>query len=100
MKFRTGESFNLDAKPTPGTVVEAGEKSFRVYFHGANGEEPEVLEFEHRPKMDPGELNVRVSQTYNELAGNSIPEGEEFNLDANRAVFTVVWVFRLVPFGE
>jgi hypothetical protein len=90
---------NLDAKPAPGIVVEAGPKSFRAYFPGVNGEEPEVLEFEHRTEIDPGELNVLVSRTYQELSGCTIPEGGEFFLDVNSAVFAVVRIFRLVPFG-
>lgn len=95
MKVRTGESFKLDAKPTPGTVVEAGEKSFQVFFPGANGEELEVPEFEHRPEVDPGELNVVVSLDYSELTGSTIPEDGEFDLDAGRAVFAVVRFFRV-----
>lgn len=99
MKIQTWQIFNLDAKPAPGIVVESSGKSFRAYFPGVNGEEAEVLEFEHRTEIDPGELNVLVSQTYHELSGGTIPEGGEFDLDVGRAVFAVVRVFRVVPFG-
>jgi hypothetical protein len=63
-----------------------------------DGEEAEVLEFEYRAEIDPGELNVLVSRTYRELSGSTIPEGGEFVLDANRAVFAVVRIFRVVAF--
>ena len=100
MNIKTGETFNLDAKPVPGIVVESSEKgSFRAYFLGVNGGEPEVLEFEHRPVIDPDELNVIVSRTYQELCGSTIPEDGEFFLDGNRAVFAVVQIFRVVPFS-
>ena len=55
-----------------------------------------MLEFEHRTEIDPDELNVIVSRTYQELSGSTIPEGGEFFLDGNRAVFAVVQVFRVV----
>ena len=64
-----------------------------------NGEEPEVLEFEHRTEIDRGELNVLVSRGYHELSGGTIPEDGEFELNPDRAVFAVVLVFRVVPFG-
>lgn len=99
MKVRRGETFHLDAKPLPGIVVESSQKSFRVYFPGTNGEEAEVLEFEHRTEMDPDELNVVVSRSYYELSGSTIPDGGEFVLDTNRAVFAVVRIFRVVPFS-
>ena len=100
MKVNARDIINLDAKPAPGIVVEAGHKSFRAYFPGVDGEEPEVLEFEHRTEIDPGELNVLVSRTYHaELSGSTIPEGGEFFLDCNRAVFAVVRIFRVVPFS-
>jgi len=100
VNIRTRDVIDLDAKPVPGIVVETCLKSFRVYFPSVNGEEPEVLEFEHRPTIDPDELNVIVSRTYDrELSGSTIPEGGEFFLDGNRAVYAVVRVFRLVPFG-
>lgn len=98
MKVQTGETFDLDAKPAPGIVVESSRKSFRAYFPGVNGEEAEVLEFEHRTEIDPGELNVLVSRTYHELSGSTIPDGGEFFLDAGRAVYAVVRIFRVVPF--
>jgi hypothetical protein len=99
MKIQTRQIFSLDAKPAPGIVVESSQKSFRVYFPGVNGEAPEVLEFEQRTEIDSDELNVIVSRTYQELSGSTIPEGGEFFLDPNRAVFAVVRVFRMVPFG-
>ncbi|MGO9018126.1 MAG: hypothetical protein ACLQVJ_07210 [Syntrophobacteraceae bacterium] len=99
MKIQTSETINLDAKPAPGIVVESSGKSFRAYFPGVNGEEAEVLEFEHRVEIDPGELNVLVSRTYQELSGSTIPEGGEFFLDGNRAVFAMVRAFRVVPFN-
>ena len=99
MKVRRGETFHLDAKPLPGIVVESSQKSFRVYFPGVDGEEPEVLEFELRSQIDPGELNVLISQDYRELSGSTIPEGGEFVLDGNRAVFAMVRAFRVVPFS-
>ena len=99
MKIQTRQIFSLDAKPAPGIVVESSQKSFRAYFPGVNGEEAEVLEFEHRTEIDPGELNVLVSRTYHaELSGSTIPEGGEFVLDAGRAVYAVVRIFRVVPF--
>lgn len=99
MRVHTGAVIHLDAKPAPGIVVESSQKSFRAYFPGVNGEEPEVLEFEHRLVIDPDELNIIVSWTYQELSGSTIPEGGEFVLDDSRAVFAVVRVFRVVPFG-
>ena len=99
MKVQTRDIINVDAKPAPGIVVESSQASFRAYFPGVNGEEAEVLEFEHRTDMDRGELNVLVSRTYEELSGSIIPEDGEFVLDDNRAVFAVVRVFRVVPFG-
>ena len=99
MNIQTPEIISLDAKPTPGIVVESSQKSFRTYFPGVNGEEAEVLEFEHRTEIDPDELNVIVSRTYQELSGSTIPENGEFVLDSNRAVFAVVRVFRVVPFS-
>ncbi len=99
MNIRLRETFVLDAKPAPGIIVESRQKSFRTYFPGVSEEDPEVLEFEHRPVIDPDELNVIVSRTYQELSGSTIPEGGEFFLDDNRAVFAVVRVFRVVPFG-
>jgi hypothetical protein len=99
VNIQRGATFNLDAKPAPGIVVETGQKSFRAYFPGTSDEEPEVLEFEHRPTIDPDELNVIVSRSYAELSGSTIPEGGEFDLDDNRAVFAVVRVFRVVPFS-
>ena len=99
VKVQRGETFHLDAKPLPGIVVESSPKSFRVYFPGMNGEEPEVLEFERRTEIDPGELNVLVSRTYQELSGSTIPEDGEFVLDGKRAVYAVVRIFRLVPFS-
>jgi hypothetical protein len=79
--------------------VESSQKSFLVYFPGVNGEEAEVLEFEHRTDIDVGELNVVVSRSYQELSGSTIPENGEFVLDGNRAVFAMVRVFRVVPFS-
>ncbi len=99
MKVQTGETIYLDAKPAPGVVVETGQESFRVYFSGINEEEPEVLEFEHRPEIDRDELNVIVSRSYQGLHGSTIPEDGEFFLDDNRTTFAVVQVFRVVPFG-
>jgi hypothetical protein len=99
MKIQTRETFNLDAKPAPGIVVESSQKSFRAYFPGVNGEEAEVLEFKHRTEIDPGELNVLVSRTYQELSGSTILENGEFVLDVTRAVFAVIRVFRVVPFS-
>ena len=99
MDIQTGETFNLDAKPALGIVVESSQKSFRTYFLGVNGEEAEVLEFEHRTEIDPDELNVLVCRTYQELSGSTIPEGCEFVLDCNRAVFAVVRIFRVVAFS-
>ena len=100
MNIQPREILNLDAKPAPGIVVESSEKSFRAYFPGVDGEDPEVLEFEHRSAIDPGEINVLVSRTYHaELSGSTIPEGGEFFLDCNRAVFAVVRIFRVVPFS-
>ena len=99
MKIQTRQIFSLDAKPAPGIVVETSKQPFRAYFPGVNGEEAEVLEFEHRTDMDRGELNVLVSRTYEELSGSIIPEDGEFVLDSNRAVFAVVRVFRVVPFS-
>jgi hypothetical protein len=99
VKVQTRQIFSLDAKPAPGIIVESSQKSFRAYFPGVNGEEAEVLEFEHRTDMDRGELNVLVSRTYQELSGSTIPEDGEFVLDDDRAVFAVVRVFRVVPFG-
>jgi len=99
VNIKTGEILNLDAKPAPGVVVESSQKFFRVYFPGVNEEDPEVLEFERRPEIDPDELNVIVSRTYQELSGSTIPEGGEFVLYGNRAVFAVVRVFRVVPFS-
>jgi len=99
MRIQTRQIFSLDAKPAPGIVVESSQKSFRVYFPGVNGKEAEVLEFEHRPTIDPDELNVVVSRSYAELSGSTIPENGEFVLDSNRAVFAVVRVFRVVPFS-
>jgi len=99
MKVQTRDIINLDAKAAPGIVVESSAKSFRVYFPGVNGEEAEVLEFEHRTEIDPGELNVLVSRNYYELCGNTIPEDGEFVLDGNRAVYAVVRIFRVVPFS-
>ena len=58
-----------------------------------------MLEFEHRPTIDRDELNVIVSRTYCELAGSTIPDGGEFVLDDNRALFAVVRVFRVVSFS-
>ncbi len=100
MNIQTRQTFNLDAKPAPGIVVESSGKSFRAYFPGVNGEEPEVLEFEHRPEIDTDELNVIVSRSYQELSGSTIPDGGEFALDGNRAVFAVVQIFRVVPFSS
>ncbi|GEM_PF-4528937 len=97
MNIKTGETFYLDAKSAPGIVVESSQKSFRTYFPGVKGEEPEVLEFEHRDEIDAGELNVLVSRNYYELSGSTILENGEFVLDGNRAVFAVVRVFRVVP---
>ena len=99
MNIQRGATFNLDAKPAPGIIVESSHKSFRVYFPGVDRGEPEVLEFEHRPVIDPDELNVIVSRTYQELCGSTIPEDGEFFLDGNRAVFAVVQIFRVVPFS-
>lgn len=99
VKVYRGAIINLDAKPAPGIVVENTPKSFRAYFPGMNGEEAEVLEFEHRTEIDPDELNVIVSRTYQELSGSTILENGEFFLDGNRAVFAVVRVFRVVPFS-
>lgn len=99
MNIQIRQTFHLDAKPAPGIVVESSRQSFRVYFPGINGEEPEVLEFELRSRIDPDELNVIVSQDYRELSGSTIPEGGEFDLDSNRAVFAMVRVFRVVPFS-
>jgi hypothetical protein len=97
VNIQTRQIFSLDAKSAPGIVVESSPKSFRAYFPGVNGEEPEVLEFEHRTEIDPGELNVLVSGTYQELSGSTIPENGEFVLDCNRAVFAMVRAFRVVP---
>ncbi|HAM53087.1 MAG TPA: hypothetical protein DCP92_21190 [Nitrospiraceae bacterium] len=100
MKVHARDIINLDAKPALGTVVETGPKAFRAYFPGISGEEPEVLEFEHRTEIDRDELNVLVSHTnHMELSGSSIPENSEFFLDHNRAVFAVVRVFRVMPFN-
>jgi hypothetical protein len=99
MKIQTRQIFSLDAKPAPGIVVETSKKSFRAYFPGVNGEEAEVLEFEHRTDMDRGELNVLVSRTYQKLSGSTIPEDGEFVLDTDRAVYAVIRVFRVVPFS-
>jgi hypothetical protein len=97
VNIKTGETFYLDAKSAPSIVVESSQKSFRTYFPGVKGEEPEVLEFEHRDEIDAGELNVLVSRNYYELSGSTILENGEFVLDGNRAVFAVVRVFRVVP---
>jgi len=97
---RLRETFVLDAKPTPGIVVEASQKFFRAYFPGVNGEEAEILEFEHRHEIDPDELNVIVSRGHQVLSGSTIPEGGEFVLDDNRAVYAVVRILRVVPFSE
>jgi hypothetical protein len=99
MKIQTRQIFSLDAKPATGIVVETSQKSFRAYFPGVNGEEAEVLEFEHRTEIDPDELNVLVSRTSYELSGSTIPENGEFVLDGNRAVFAMVRAFRVVPFS-
>ncbi len=100
MNIKKGATFNLDAKPAPGIIVETGQKSFRAYFQGVNGEDPEVLEFEHRAEIDRSELNVLVSRSYHtELSGSTIPEDGEFVLDINRAVYAVVRIFRVVPFN-
>ena len=98
MNIKTGETFYLDAKSAPGIVVEFSQKSFRTYFPGVE-KEAEVLEFEHRNEIDPGELNVLVSRTYRELSGSTILEDGEFVLNDNRAVFAVVRIFRVVPFS-
>jgi len=99
MNIQIRQTFSIDAKPTAGIVVESSQESFRAYFPGVDGEEAEVLEFEYRPTIDPDELNVIVSRTYQELSGSTIPEGGEFVLDSNRAVFAMVRVFRVVPFS-
>lgn len=99
MKVQTRDIINVDAKPSPGIIVETGPKSFRAYFPGVNGEEAEVLEFEVRDEIDAGELNVLVSRAYHELSGSTIPENGEFVLDGNRAVFAMVRAFRVVPFS-
>lgn len=99
MNIQTRQTFNLDAKPAQGIVVESGQKSFRAYFPGVNGEKAEVLEFEHRTEIDAGELNVIVSRTYQELSGSTVPDGGEFVLDDNRALFAVVQIFKIVPFS-
>jgi hypothetical protein len=100
VNIQTRETFNIDAKPASGIVVESSQKSFRAYFPGVDGEGAEVLEFEHRTEIDPDELNVLVSRTYHtELSGSTIPEGGEFVLDGNRAVFAMVRAFRVVPFS-
>jgi hypothetical protein len=99
VNIQTRQIFSLDAKPATGIVVETSQKSFRAYFPGVSGEDPEVLEFEHRPEIGPGELNVIVSRTYRELSGSTIPEGGEFVLDDNQAVFAMVRAFRVVPFS-
>lgn len=100
MKVHTGAIINLDAKLAPGIVVESSQTSFRAYFPGIRGEEPEVLEFEHRPVIDPDEVSIIVSRTsHAELSGSTIPEGGEFVLDDNRAVFALIRVFRVVPFS-
>jgi hypothetical protein len=99
MKIQTRQIFSLDAKPITGIVVETSKKSFRAYFPGTSDEQAEVLEFEHRPVIDPDELNVIVSRTYQELSGSTIPEGGEFVLDGHRAVFAVVRIFRVLPFS-
>jgi hypothetical protein len=99
VNIQRGTTFNLDAKPAPGIVVESSGKSFRAYFPGVIGEEPELLEFEHRAEIDRSELNVLVTRIYRELSGSTIPEDGEFFLDGNRAVYAVVRVFRVVPFN-
>ncbi len=100
MNIQTRDIIDLDAKPAPGIVVESSMKSFRAYFPGVDGEEAEVLEFEHRNEIDPGELNIIVSRTYpTGLSGSTIPEGGEFVHDGNRAVFAMVRAFRVVPFS-
>jgi hypothetical protein len=99
VKAHRGAIINLDAKPASGIVVEVSQKSFRVYFPGVNGEEAEVLEFEHRTEIDPDELNIIVRRTYQELSGNTILKDGAFVLDGNCAVFAVVRVFRVVPFS-
>lgn len=99
MNIQRGATFNLDAKPALGIVVETGQTSFRAYFPGFNGEDAEVLEFENRTVIDTDELNVLASQTHRGFSGNTIPEGGEFVLDDHRAVFAVVRIFRVVPFG-
>jgi hypothetical protein len=100
VKVQTRDIINVDAKPAPGIVVESSQASFRAYFPGVNGEEAEVLEFELRTEIDASELNVRVSRAYHELSGNTILENGEFFLDDNRAVFAVIRIFRVVPFGS
>ena len=99
MKIQAREILFLDAKPAPGIIVEASQKSFQAYFPGVGREEAEILEFEHRHEIDPDELNVIVSRGHQELSGSTIPEGGEFVLDDNRAVYAVVRVFRVVPFS-
>ncbi|MGA2227408.1 MAG: hypothetical protein ABSH41_23480 [Syntrophobacteraceae bacterium] len=99
MKVQTRDIINVDAKPSPGIIVETGPKSFRAYFSGVNGEEAEVLEFERRDDIDAGELNVLISRTYQELSGSTIPEDGEFFLNGNRAVFAMVRAFRVVSFN-
>lgn len=99
MKVNKGAIINLDAKPTPGIVIESNQVSFRVYFPSVSGEEPEVLEFKHRAQIDPDELNIIVSRGHQEPSGSTIPEGGEFVLDCNRAVFAVVRIFSVVPFS-
>ncbi len=98
MNIQRGAILYLDAKPAPGIVVECTHKSFMAYFPSVDGEEAEVLEFEHRNQIDPGELNIIVSQDYRELTGSTIPEGGEFFINGNRAIFAVVRIFRVVPF--
>jgi hypothetical protein len=99
VKVHARDIINLDAKPAPGIVVEAGPKSFRAYFPGISGEKPEILEFEYRSEIDHDELNIIVSRNYQELSGCTIPEGGEFFLGGDRAVFAVVRIFRVVPFS-
>lgn len=100
MKIRTRDIFYLDTKPARGIIVELGPKSFRAYFPGVNEEEAEVLEFELRAEIDPDELNVIVTRiNYAELSGSTIPEGGEFELNGNRALFALVRAFRVVAFN-
>lgn len=79
--------------------MESSQGSFRAYFPGISGEEPEVLEFENRTEIDPDKLNVLVSRNYSELSGSTISENGEFVLDGNRAVSAVVRIFRVMPFN-